>query len=114
MEKRSLAESEPTVGLALVHVVEASQQLLLERVELLLLQTQQAFNRAVLRILLLLAGVAVMAGAWIALNYALVEIVTRHASRFAGLLCCTALQFFAGLLLLLAGVRRSRAQRSSK
>jgi hypothetical protein len=114
MDKRALAESEPTVGLALVHVAEAGQRLFLERLELALLQTRQAFKRAVLSFVLLLAGVVVVAASWIALNYALVEIVTRHASRFAGLLGCAALQALVGLFLLLAGLRYGAAQRPPK
>jgi hypothetical protein len=92
----------------LIQVVEAGQRLLVDRVELALLQAQQSFKRAIVDVALVILAGAALIGAWVALNYALVELLTRSASRLIALLSIAALHATVGVALL---ARRARSAR---
>jgi hypothetical protein len=102
------SSAEPAVGVTLIQVVEAGQRLLVDRVELALLQAQQSFQRAIVDAARMVAAGAALLGAWVALNYSLVELVTRGASRLVALLSITALHAIVGVALL---ARRARSCR---
>jgi hypothetical protein len=84
----------------LIQVVEAGQRLLVDRVELALLQAQQSFHRAIVEVSLVVVDGAALLGAWVALNYALLELLTRSASRLIALLSIAALHTIVGVTLL--------------
>jgi hypothetical protein len=104
------AEPEPVVAVTLIHVIEAGQRLIVDRVELALIQTQEAFKQAMVDTAILLAAGAALAGAWVALNYAVVDLVGRRASSGFALICCMAIHALLGASLLTWRLRRRANQ----
>ncbi len=108
MTKSSLSarEPEPAALVTLVHLAEAGQRMLVARIELALLQTQESVRRSTNEAALLFFAGLALTGTWLAGNYALVEIVTLKSSRFSALLCTMALHAILGAVLLIFRARR--------
>ncbi len=101
-------EPEPQVAVTLIQVVEAGQRLLVNRVELALLEAQESLKQTVADTALVMAAGAALLGAWVALNFSVVELVTRGAPRFVALLSVTALHLALGVALLIKRANQTR------
>lgn len=102
------AQTDPTVVAALSDVLNAGRQLLIDRVELVLLDWRQSFERVAITAALLVLGGLLLFGALYGAEVALIEVISRHASHSTALLSCAAWNGALGGGLIFAGIRLRR------
>lgn len=76
---KSAADADPTVSTSLEHLITASQGVLTKRVDLAMLEGQEAIARFVERAALAGIGMLLAAGAWFAVTGALVQFAAPTA-----------------------------------
>ena len=79
------AAGEPSVSSAIEHLVASSQGEVSKRIDLALLEGQEALSRTLQRAALVVCGLVLAAGAWFALTACVVLLVAPHATLTARL-----------------------------
>ena len=97
---------EPTISEALIEVVSAGQQLVVDRVDLALIEVRQVVAESVTRAAPLVCGGLLLLIALVALDAALVDGLARLLPRPLAFVVCAVLNGALGGWLVFAGMRR--------
>jgi hypothetical protein len=93
---------------ALEHVIQASQRVITDRLDLLRLEVSESVGRGLRGAVLIGAGVLVGCCAWIALTGAVLAVLAMYLSLPASLLIVAALHAGAASVLIAGGIRDAR------
>jgi hypothetical protein len=107
--ERQLQAHEPSLIDAVLRVIEASQRLVLDRVDLARLDIARLASHALRGAVLVAVGAVLIAGAWFATIGFLVVWLQPYLSPAASLAIIAAATFVAGLASVATGVQRAGA-----
>lgn len=102
--------SEPSVSSAVERLVQASQRVITKRIDLALLEGQEAVTRVLLGALIAYGGVILASAAWLAFAASIVLIVAGSATLPARLAVFGLINAAAAVGLAALALRRARAQ----
>jgi hypothetical protein len=101
-----------SVGTALASVMEEGQRVVVDRIDLALLEARMMVSQAVQAFSFALVGVLLLAGGWIALNWALAVLLAVYVSGTFALFTVAAVHIVLGAIVLLLARRRGKNVRA--
>jgi hypothetical protein len=105
--ERQLQTHEPSLIDAVLRVIEASQRLVLDRVDLARLDVARLATYALRGVVLVAVGAVLIAGAWFATLGFIVLLLQPYLSPTTSLLVIAVATFIAGAATVASGIRRA-------